>query len=218
MTHCLLCQNTIIPKIRFSDIFLSRPTQETVCQTCFDQFELISEKHCQICYKPGTLGICSDCLKRSDDDQTRHTAIFHYNDFAKAYFQSYKFNGDFRLRTAFNRTLKTSLKNKIIVPIPVSPQRFQSRGFNQLTGFLSAADLPYLDLLDKSDTQHQSHKTRDERLSSENPFTLKNPADMAQKKLVIFDDIYTTGTTLRHATNILKNAGYAHVSTFSLFR
>ncbi|GFH42607.1 amidophosphoribosyltransferase [Lactococcus hodotermopsidis] len=215
MTTCLLCHNTLTPTVKFSDIFLSQVNHETICQTCFAQFELISDQHCQICYKPEIDGVCSECAERSE--QTPHRAIFHYNNFAKAYFQTYKFNGDFRLRSAFDTKLATTLKNQIIVPIPVSAERLQTRGFNQLTGFLNSAKLPYLDILTKNETAHQSHKTRAERLSSENPFTLKNACHIPEK-LVIFDDIYTTGTTLRHAISLLKNAGCANVSTFSLFR
>ncbi|GAB2021943.1 ComF family protein [Pseudolactococcus yaeyamensis] len=215
MTNCLLCHNTLTPSFQFSDIFLSRKPRETVCTDCWTEFEVISEKHCQICYKPNTDGICKDCQQRSPSNL--HRAIFHYNDFAKTYFQAYKFQGDFRLRSAFNTVLTNSLKNQLIVPVPVSPERLQTRGFNQVTGFLSSANLSYLDLLTKKETRHQSHKNRSERLASDNPFVMKK-AVIIPDKLVIFDDIYTTGTTLRHTANTLKNAGCTHVSTFSLFR
>ncbi|GAX47892.1 ComF family protein [Pseudolactococcus reticulitermitis] len=215
MTDCLLCHKTLTPFFQFSDIFLSRKPRETVCPDCWAQFEVISERHCQICYKPDIDGRCRDCQQITDP--ILHQAIFHYNAFAKAYFQHYKFQGDFRLRAAFNTVLASRLKNQTIVPIPVSPERLQSRGFNQVTGFLSSAKLPYLDLLTKQETRHQSHKTRSERLASDNPFIMKEHVAIPDK-LVIFDDIYTTGTTLRQAAKTLKNASCAHVSTFSLFR
>ncbi|MGO2981561.1 MAG: ComF family protein [Pseudolactococcus laudensis] len=215
MTNCLLCHNKLTPYFQFSDIFLSRKPRETVCTDCWGKFEVISDRHCQICYQPDIDGTCYDCQQVTEP--IRHRAIFHYNDFAKTYFQTYKFQGDFRLRSDFNSVLRNSLKKQLIVPVPVSPKRLQSRGFNQVTGFLSSAKLPYLELLTKNETSHQSLKTRTERLTSDNPFILKEKGTLPDKLLII-DDIYTTGATLRNAASTLKNAGCTHVSTFSLFR
>jgi competence protein ComFC len=215
MITCLLCHTTFRPLLSFSDLFLSRPYRQSICPDCFSQFEPISAPHCQICYQPDVRGICPDCTLCPDP--IPHRARYHYNAFAKDYFQRYKFQGDFRLRSAFNSVLRQTLKGQQIVPIPVSSQRLQERGFNQLTGFLNSAQLPYLELLDKKETAHQSHLTRQERLATDNPFSLKTGAHIP-KQLIIFDDIYTTGTTLKHAAETLKNAGCPHVSTFSLFR
>lgn len=215
MTTCLLCNMTLTPTFKFSDIILSRPPRETVCLDCQSQFELISDRHCQMCYKPDIDGTCHDCL--ADAEQLPHRAIFHYNDFAKAFFQRYKFQGDFRLRHTFDEVLVKALKEQLVVPIPVSPERLQSRGFNQVTGFLTSAQISYQELLIKTETEHQSHKTRLERLATANPFTVKSNATIPEQ-VVLFDDIYTTGATLKNAAKTLKNAGCAHVSTFSLFR
>ena len=65
--------------------------------------------------------------------------------------------------------LKKSLRNfkkYTLVPIPVSPEKYQSRGFNQVEGFLQAAGLPYKHLLEKQDVLAQSSKNREERLKS----------------------------------------------------
>lgn len=215
MTTCLICHTELALTLQFSDIFLSRLPKSSICPDCHAQFELITEQHCQICYKPEIDGLCSDCLEVSDP--TPHQAIFHYNDFAKAYFHAYKFQGDFRLRSAFDKALTRALKHRTLVPIPVSPERLQERGFNQVTGFLTSAKLTYLDILLKKETQHQSHRNRSERLSSDNPFSLKTDSILPDK-ITIIDDIYTTGTTLHHAVRLIKNAGCTHVSTFSLFR
>ena len=215
MNSCLLCATPIRIRHSFSDVFLSRQTQQVICQSCFMQFEYISDRHCEVCYKPAISGVCQDCKRIKNP--VMHHAIFHYNDFAKIYFKQYKFNGDFRLRAAFNQILRANLKGQQIIPIPVSAERLQSRGFNQVTGFLSSANLPYLALLSKIETDHQSHKTRVARLSTDNPFRFETSSQLPDSVL-IFDDIYTTGTTLKHATAIIKNAGCPRVSTFSLFR
>ena len=215
MNSCLLCATPIRVRLSFSDVFLSRQTQQVICQSCFMQFEYISDRHSEVCYKPDISGVCQDC--KLIKNPVMHRAIFHYNDFAKIYFKQYKFNGDFRLRAAFNQILRLNLKGQQIIPIPVSAERLQSRCFNQVTGFLSSANLPYLALLSKIETDHQSHKTRVASLSTDNPFRFETSSQLPDSVL-IFDDIYTTGTTLKHATAIIKNAGCPRVSTFSLFR
>src|SRR5574337_1170755 len=104
MNSCLLCATPIRLRLSFSDIFLSRQTQQVICQSCFMQFEYISDRHCEVCYKPDISGVCQDC--KQFKNPVMHHAIFHYNDFAKTYFKQYKFNGDFRLRAAFNQILR----------------------------------------------------------------------------------------------------------------
>lgn len=215
MSTCLLCASHLRETPSFLDFFLSRQTQHRLCQSCFAQFEVISDLHCQYCYKPEISGICLDCEKGANI--TLHRAIFHYNEAAKTYFKRYKFQGDFRLRSAFDQSLRIALKHTHIIPIPISDNRLHTRGFNQVTGFLNSAGLTYLDVLGKKDTDHQSHKTRLERLTSTNPFYLNAPIKLPDQ-VVIFDDIYTTGTTLHHAREIIEKAGCTRISTFSLFR
>ena len=54
-----------------------------------------------------------------------------------------------------------------IVPIPVSNEKFQVRGFNQVQGILDAANLSYRNILEKKDTLAQSSKIREERLQTQ---------------------------------------------------
>ena len=215
MTTCLLCGTYLRVMPSFSDIFFSRRSHQKLCDTCFANFEVITEPCCQTCYKPDITGICLDCQNQAHT--TLHRAIFHYNEAAKTFFQRYKFQGDFRLRGAFDQVLRGALKHARIIPIPVSDKRLNIRGFNQVTGFLTSAGLSYLDVLGKEETDHQSHKTRLERLSSNNPFYLTSPLQLPDK-VIIFDDIYTTGTTLQHAREVIEKAGATRISTFSLFR
>lgn len=215
MTTCLLCSTHLRQTPSFSDLFLSRQTHHKLCHSCFEQFDVISEIHCQYCYKPNISGICLDCKRKANT--TIHHAIFHYNEAAKTYFQRYKFQGDFRLRSAFDQVLRLALKHTNIIPIPISNERLNTRGFNQVTGFLNSAGLAYLDMLSKKEAEHQSHKNRAERLASSNPFYLSSQIKLPDQ-VTLFDDIYTTGTTLQHAREVIEKAGCTRISTFSLFR
>ncbi|WP_236683024.1 MULTISPECIES: hypothetical protein [unclassified Streptococcus] len=92
------------------------------------------------------------------------------------YFSRYKIQGDYLLRKVFARPLKSYLKkysDYTIVPIPISQQRLEERGFNQVTGLLEAAMIPYQNLLEKNHVDKQSEKNRRDRLKLQQPFRLK---------------------------------------------
>ena len=138
----------------------------------------------------------------------------------KDFFSKYKFQGDYLLRFVFAEVLKKSLRNfkeYTLIPIPVSPEKYQSRGFNQVEGFLQAAGLPYKHLLEKEDMITQSSKNREERLNSQQCFTLAKDV-LLPEKILLIDDVYTTGKTLQLARELLLEAGVKEVLTFSLAR
>ncbi|WP_231196778.1 ComF family protein [Streptococcus equi] len=77
-----------------------------------------------------------------------------YNTAMKDYFSRYKFQGDYVLRSLFAQELAKHIKKYYkaytLVPVPVSKQRYDERGFNQVTAILEYANLAYLDLLSES--------------------------------------------------------------------
>ena len=71
--------------------------------------------------------------------------------------------------------------------------------------------------LEKREEKASSSKTRSERLATELPFFIKDGAKVP-KKILLIDDIYTTGVTLNRVKKLLENAGADEVRTFSLVR
>ena len=49
-------------------------------------------------------------------------------------------------------------------------------------------------------------------------FVLREDAQVEGKDLLLVDDIYTTGTTIRHATQVLMEGGAKSVKAFTLIR
>ncbi|UYT11374.1 ComF family protein [Lactococcus garvieae] len=130
------------------------------------------------------------------------------------FFSHYKFLGDYRLHHVFHKYFQIE-KGYTIVPIPVSKQRFQERGFNQVAALLQ--QLPFSSLLEKEEGPAQNTRTRNERLKNKNTFTLKAKVKVPDKILLV-DDVYTTGRTLQHAIAVLKQGGAQEIKTFSLCR
>lgn len=218
--NCLICKRRIPLQLKFYELFLLSNLTSSLCEKCEENFHKISENHCPRCWKEGTVEICQDCRDwESQGVIVSHRAVFNYDAAMKEYFSSYKFVGDFQLCQIFAYYFKPEKndKNFVVVPIPISEKRMQERGFNQVTGFLNAAKIPYQNLLLKSDAVKQSSLSREERLASQNSFAAAEKIKIPEKVLLI-DDIYTTGATLQHAAETLSASGVKEIRTFSLCR
>ena len=219
--NCLLCGQHLKSNPTFSNLLLLKKEETSVCVTCSESFERIGEEHCPNCHKKGVSTSCKDCqIWCKEGIDVEHQAIFVYNQAMKDFFSRYKFDGDYILRKVFASILRDSLinyKDHHFLLIPLSPERYATRGFNQVAGLIEATGLSYENLLEKREEKASSSKTRSERLATELPFFIKDGATVP-KKILLIDDIYTTGVTLNRVKKLLENAGAAAVRSFSLVR
>ena len=212
---CLLCHTEYTIEATFHQLFLLKDSSPGLCTTCHNKFQLITPPYCSRCYKPDIKDVCSDCKNwEKEGIIVNHQAVFTYNTAMEEFFSRYKFLGDYRLHHVFYKYFQTE-KGYTIVPIPVSKQRFQERGFNQVAALLQ--QLPFSSLLEKEEGPAQNTRTRNERLKNKNTFTLKAKVKVPDKILLV-DDVYTTGRTLQHAIAVLKQGGAQEIKTFSLCR
>ena len=171
--------------------------------------------------KTGMSTKCQDCkLWCKEGIQVDHKAIFTYNQAMKDFFSRYKFDGDFLLRKVFASVLAEELKKYRgyqFVIIPLSPERLLERGFNQVEGLVEAAGFSFKDILGKREESASSSKSRLERLATEIPFFIKDGISLP-KKILLIDDIYTTGATVNRVKRLLEESGALEVKTFSLVR
>ena len=221
MNNCLLCESLLDEKLTFCDLLTLKKPKAKACDACFEKFQRISAQHCPKCYRDGMGEACMDCqvwIKKGKE--VSHKSCFVYNEAMKDFFSQYKFQGDYALYSVFTEILQKELKgysDYTLVPIPVSAKKYQTRGFNQVTALLEGTKLPFKEVLEKHDTIAHSSKTREERLESQQCFKVKNKVTLPAKILLI-DDIYTTGATLQLAKDILVEAGVKEILTFSIAR
>ncbi len=116
------------------------------------------------------------------------------------------------LATLLNKWLGTlSKKPTILIPIPLSKQREKERGYNQVVRILQNLErrdnILILNLLRKiKDTTPQTKLNRQQRLHNmENVFVFDKPdTDLQSYRVILIDDVITTGTTISSAYKVLK--------------
>jgi ComF family protein len=155
------------------------------------------------------------------------TSYFHYDGTARKAIKAIKYRLVSDLATEFISLLPylpSTIydQRSILVPIPLHPNRFRDRGFNQAevlgTIFAKRLNIPArTDILRRvKETEPQaSIKKRADRLENmKNIFSCKNVSG----NILLFDDVCTTGATLRSAAGALKRAGANQVWAMTIAR
>ncbi|TSI07334.1 ComF family protein [Lysinibacillus sp. BW-2-10] len=169
--------------------------------------------------------ICSECEQKFEPYQNQQnqevTSLYKYNDAMRDFLHRYKFMHDTLLAKVFRDKIHEHLaKSKaIITPIPMHPVKLKERTFAHVDQLLKEANIPYQHFLEKTTTETQVGKSRQQRLATEQFFKLKeSPENIKNKDFLLIDDIYTTGTTMNHAKNVLLKAGAKSVKAFTLIK
>ncbi len=222
----------IIPEVEWHTFFFPEKPRK-LCQKCETGLEKIDSIACEMCGRPSTKDeenptICSDCTRWQQDPSWEdilvfNRSVYHYNPLLQEMITKWKYRGDYHICQSFEEAVEAAFKqyfvkthpDAILVPIPLSAERLQERAFNQAR--VLADLLPYqsANALKRIHGEKQAKKTRQERIASVNPFVLEAPI---KKNVILIDDIYTTGTTLRHAAKVLKQQGCPKVCSFTLAR
>ena len=197
-----------------------RDFAETVCPSCKAQFCRVPKACCGICGLPGD-GICRDCSlwERTEFAGLVHSgkSLYLYNEAMKTFLHQYKFLQDVVLSEVFAGDINEALHHSdaMLVPIPMNTEKLKKRTFSQVDELLASAGLPFTHLLSKTD-QVQGKKSRQERLESTKLFEWNG--NKIPNKIILIDDLYATGTPMRHAAKELKGAGAGEIELFTLIR
>lgn len=111
-----------------------------------------------------------------------------------------------------------------LLPMPLSPARLRARGFNQALLLARALHRHKLHdgvLLRVKDSVAQSSLPRAQRLLAVRGAYALEPARAAEvrgKRIVLLDDVMTTGATVFEAAGVLRRAGAQHITALVLAR
>ena len=206
------------------------PDCEMICQDCVKRLPLVVRPRCAKCGKPVAEGeeLCSDCQEMVHE-YTQGVAVFVYEEIMRKSISYFKYMG----RREYGRFYaaaawkfeKETLKRwnpQVIVPVPVHISRKVQRGYNQAeiiarslgerVGLPVAADA----VIRKAKTKAQKDLSPEERRKNlEKAFTKgKNP--FPWKRVLLVDDIYTTGSTADAVSRVLKECGAQEIYLLSV--
>ncbi|RHW37339.1 ComF family protein [Neobacillus notoginsengisoli] len=230
---CLLCGGEAEEEESWSSLF-SWAKDYCFCKNCMGRLARIDGETCRICGRAFTENeqkfrvgdLCGDCDRWEQDDTwsgliSANVSLYSYNDFLKDIIARFKYRGDYMLAKAFGdeaRAAIKKLKPDVITPIPLSPERLYERGFNQAEAILEQTGFKWNLLLSRVHGEKQSKKSRSERIHVPQVFKLAQLGDLDGCRILLVDDIYTTGSTLRHAAKLLREAGAGDISSFTIAR
>jgi ComF family protein len=103
----------------------------------------------------------------------------------------------------------------ILLPVPLHRLKFRKRGYNQAAyiarGIESVLNIPICSanaVIRKRNTRSQTGLSLQQRQENiKDAFRIKNPHEVAEKKVVIVDDVFTTGATAFELAKVLHQAG-----------
>ena len=112
----------------------------------------------------------------------------------------------------------------LLLPMPLSTERLRERGYNQAHVLARALDAPKVVhglLLRVRDTPPQRTLPRSERLRAVQDAFAIDPLQshcVKNKRVVVLDDVMTSGASLHAAARVLRGAGAAHITALVLAR
>lgn len=196
-----------------------RQRGEKICLDCLGKLRLLTPPWCMRCGKK-TDGeeYCRDCREGKHLFE-RGRALYEYDSAAESIYR-FKYGGRREYAEFFGEQIADYLGDFIralhpdgFVPIPLHRRRKAGRGYNQAALLAEEVgrrmDIPvYHHLLVRvRNTAPQKKLNREERQNNlKKAFNIPEN-DVKLKTILVFDDIYTTGSTIDEAARALKAAG-----------
>jgi len=197
---------------------------------------------CGICDEINKNSLCTKCNKKLKQI-TKYKLIKYKNKFFDEHLYVFKYDGIIREKIIqykfykksyiYKTFVKIILKNEkkygflenydIIIPVPIHKKRKNERGYNQ--SCLIAKELGYNLCIEymnnilykKINNIMQSTLTQKQRIENvKNVYGIKNNKHIKNKKIILFDDIFTTGSTANECAKLLKKNGAKKILVLTL--
>ena len=207
----------------------------SLCPKCWIKFNWISNPKCYKCGYPfpadldlGSQPMCPHCAAGECElDFIRSSCV--YDDVSKNIMLPFKHADALKYQTLMSRAMINSLRDlnldvDIVIPVPLAYKRLFKRGYNQATllarpiakHFNAVLDTDSLTRKYKPDMGHKTSKQRRENVRG--VFKIKDIDKLRGKKILLVDDVMTSGATFYELNRILRRAKVSAVYAVSFCR
>jgi competence protein ComFC len=224
---------------RLCEELLTDARRMPICDHCLSQFQAILPGYCKICGLPATFDpefpketpYCADCQQRRFGFELARSYGYYQGTLSRAvvllkHEQIEPLGRWFATKlTEVVRAQGERMKADVIVPVPLHRQRSRERGFNQvdLVGrpLAKRLGLPYRPvLLMRAKPRPEKHLLRiDERWEAvRGAFAMRDDGRVDNLRILLLDDVMTTGATLDACSCALRGAGAKSVLGLTIAR
>lgn len=205
-----------------------------LCRRCFSEIALIHEPLCRLCGLPlpdgaGGNHLCGVCLTHTWHFSLAR-AVVQYRDPLARIIQAFKYHEETAGLAAFAALrdslphLRAMMEPDRIIPVPLHRRRLRDRGFNQALRLARAFFPEQKNKIDVSSLQRHRYTVAQTGLSgAERRKNIKGAfmvsgINIAGGKILLVDDVFTTGTTVNECAWVLCRAGAREVQVLTLAR
>lgn len=210
--------------------------QGWLCYGCLESAVRIAAPFCRICSRPysGEIGAPFSCPDCEDNPPAFDCVVTRYQatGIVRDLIHRFKYSGQFHLRNLLVVWLEEALRDPRIaqepfdalVPVPLHPTRVRERGYDQIAALVELlgkrSRQPVWRCLRRSRyTESQTRFSRKERLQNlRNAFEVRKGSAVLGKRLILVDDVLTTGSTLDECARVLNTHGAKSVRAVTVAR
>ena len=206
-----------------------------LCSSCWAKFNWISNPKCFKCGYPfpadldlGPTPLCPHCASGECDlDFIRSACV--YDDVSKNIMLPFKHASQLKYQTLMSKAMINCLRDltldvDVVIPVPLAYKRLWKRGYNQATllarpiakHFKAVLDVDSVSRKYKEDMGHKTSKQRRENVHG--VFNVVKNKNISGKKILLVDDVMTSGATFYELNRVLRKAGASAVYAVSFCR
>jgi len=199
------------------------------CPACLDTVEFLPAALCPVCGRPfynSATHLCIDCLADPPPFRTARASAVYRGAVASS-IGRLKYNGDMtqvRVLADLAAALPEPPAWDVLVPLPLSPRRLAARGFNQALVLARAAfpgrilEPRLLSRPVEAELPQAVLTRRQRQRAIRGSFLVPAPDQIRDARILLFDDVVTTGATAAEAARTLLAAGAREVHLAAVAR